>query len=230
MRRIALLGLMLLPRLGFATDLGPPAAGFDSGGFTLRATLKGTSSQYSLQRDDRPAEDPGFRTSFATGSVEGAFGVQDRVRVIAHYGIGGFNDYSTPGAPDGTYKVYGGGARVTVMRLKNAPIEIGGGLSLAWWERDAAIFAGEWTVLAGGALRIVPGHVVYGGAQYYTVGGTQSVIAEIEGVEVGVNGEAAALYGGYEMRLAILSARIEFRAEAPVFHRTGFGLSVGMEF
>ncbi len=221
---------MLVPQLGFATDLGPPAAGFDGSGFTLRPTIKGTTSMYSLTRDDDPTG-PGYRASFATGGVEGAFGVQDRVRIVANIGVGGFNGYNQPlGGPDGTYKVYGGGARVTVLRMKAAPVELGGGLNLSWWERQGAVAAGEWTLLAGGAVRVVPGHVLYGGGQYFTVGGTQRVMAQIDTAEVALHGEGMAIYGGYEARLAFLSARIEVRAEAPTFHRTGYGFSLGLEF
>src|SRR5687768_18146977 len=97
---------MLVPSFGFATDLGPPAAGFDDGGFTVRATLKGTTSQYRLVNDNEPPDSEPYRASFATGGVEGALGFQDRVRFVAHIGAGGFNNYTAQTeAPDGAYKV-----------------------------------------------------------------------------------------------------------------------------
>lgn len=220
---------MLAAAEGLATDLGPPAAGFDGGGFTMRLTLKGSTTQYLLTDASDPNAE--YRASFATGGAEAAFGFQDRVRLLATFGVGGFNGYNQAfTAPDGTYKVYGGGVRVTAFRPQALDVELGGGANLTWWEEDGQVAAGEWTLLGGLAARPLPGFVLYGGLQYFSVGGTQAVPATVNTTPVRLQGEGYAGYGGAEFRLGILSARLEARAEVPTLQRTGFGLSAGFEF
>lgn len=217
----------LLPAIASATDLGPAPAGFDRDGFTLRGTLKASSAQYDLEADDGTH----YKTSFAFGGVEGAFGIQDRVRVVGLVGAGGFTGYNQPTtAPDGSYLVFGGGTRVTLWRGKMLPIELGAGANVTFWQREERLASGEWTAMLGGAARITPGNVLYGGAQYYTVGSSTRPEAEVGGTVVSLKGDAPALYGGYELRLAILSLRAEVRGEAPTWRRLGFGFSAGFDF
>lgn len=219
--------LLFAPALASATDLGPAPAGFDRDGFTLRGTMKATSSQYLLQADDGTT----YKSSFAFAGAEAAFGIQDRVRVLAVAGVGGFNGYDQPlTAPDGNYGVFGAGARVTVWRGKMLPIELGGGLNLTWWQREERIASGEWTALFGGAMRLTPGNVVYGGAQYYTIGSSTRPQAEVGGTVVNLTSDAPALYAGWELRLVVLSLRAEVRGEAPTWRRLGFGFSAGFDF
>ena len=223
--RSVLSALFVLPATAFATDLGPAPAGFDRDGFTLRGTLKASTAQYALEADDGTT----YETSFATAGAELAFGVQDRVRVVGFAGAGGFAGYDTVAAPDGSYGVYGAGGRVTVWRSRHLPLELGGGLNLTWWNRDERLASGEWTVLGGGAVRVTPGNVIYAGAQYYVIGRSTRPQAEVGGVVVHLDGAAPALYGGWELRLALLSLRAEIRGEAPTWRRLGFGMSAGFD-
>ena len=224
-RGIAVLTL-LCPGFAWATDLGPAPAGFDRDGFTLRGTFKGTSSQYSLAADDGTI----YETSFATAGAELAIGVQDRVRAVAFAGVGGFTGYDEHLAtPDGSYGVFGGGARVTVWRAKHLPVELGGGANLTWWTRDDVVASGEWTALGGGAVRLTPGNVIYAGAQYWFIGRSTRPQAEVGDVIVHLEGDAPALYAGWEVRLALVSLRAEMRGEAPTWRRLGFGFSAGFD-
>jgi len=221
------LAALAVPALASATDLGPAPAGFDRDGFTLRGTLKATSQQYLLQADDGTE----YKSSFAFAGAEAAFGIQDRVRFVGMAGIGGFNGYDQPlTAPDGNYSVFGGGVRVTAWRGKRLPMELGGGVNLTWWQRDDRLASGEWTAMAGGAIRVTPGNVIYGGAQYYTIGSSTRPQAEVGGTVVNLKGDAPALYGGWELRLLLLSLRAEVRGEAPTWRRLGFGVSAGFDF
>lgn len=222
-----LLLLALAPAVASGTDLGPAPAGFDRDGFTMRGTLKTTSSQYLLQADDGTT----YKSSFAFAGAEVAFGVQDRVRVVGLAGVGGFNGYDQPlTAPDGSYGVFGGGGRVTIWRGKLLPVELGGGVNLTWWQRDDRIASGEWSAMFGGAARLTPGNVVYGGAQYYTIGSSTRPQAKVGGTVVNLKGDAPALYAGWELRLVLLSLRAEVRGEAPTWRRLGFGFSAGFDF
>jgi hypothetical protein len=219
--------LFFAPALALATDLGPAPAGFDRDGFTLRGTLKATSSQYLLQADDGT----NYKSSFAFAGAELAFGIQDRVRVLGVAGVGGFNAYDQPlTAPDGSYGVFGGGARVTLWRGKTLPAELGAGLNLTWWQREDRIASGEWTGMLGGALRLTPGNALYAGAQYYTIGSSTRPQAEVGGTVVNLKGDAPALYAGWELRLVVLSLRAEVRGEAPTWRRLGAGFSAGFDF
>lgn len=216
-----------VPTLAGATDLGPAPAGFDRDGFTLRGTVKATSQQYLLQADDGT----NYESSFTFGGAEVAFGIQDRIRVLAVVGVGGFTGYNQPlTAPDGSYLVYGAGGRVTLWRGKTFPVELGGGLNVTFWEREERIASGEWTAMFGGAARLTPGNVIYGGAQYYTIGSSTRPQAEVGGTIVNLKGGAPALYAGWELRLVVLSLRAEVRGEAPTWHRLGFGVSAGFDF
>ena len=222
----AALAFAFAPSPATATDLGPAPAGFDRDGITLRGTVKATSAQYRLEADDGTT----YKSSFAFAGAEAAFGVQDRVRFTGMAGVGGFNGYDQPlTAPDGKYGVFGAGARVTVYRSKLLPIELGGGANLTWWSREDHLSSGEWTLIAGGAARLTPGNVLYGGAQYYMIGSSTRPQAKVEDVVVSLKGSGAALYGGWELRLALLSLRAEIRGEAPTWRRLGFGLSMGFD-
>lgn len=226
-RPLALAFLVIaFPSLSAATDLGPAPAGFDEDGFTLRGTLKTTAAQYELKADDGTT----YRTSFAYAGAEVSFGLQDRVRLLANAGAGGFNGYNQPlASPDGSYAVFGAGARVTFFRSQILPVELGGGLNLTWWRRQERIASGEWTALIGGAARVTPGNVLYAGGQYYLVGRGTRPEAEVGGTVVLLEGDAPALYAGWELRLTLMSLRAELRAEAPTWRRLGFGLSAGFE-
>lgn len=217
--------LLLVPCAAFATDLGPAPAGFDRDGFTLRGTMKATAAQYALHADDGTT----YEASFSTAGAELAFGVQDRVRVLGFAGVGGFTGYDTVAAPDGSYGVFGAGGRVTVWRSKHLPVELGGGVNLTWWNRDDRVASGEWTALGGGAVRVTPGNVIYAGAQYWFVGRSTRPQAEVGDVVVHLDGDAPALYGGWELRLALVSLRAEVRGEAPTWRRLGFGFSAGFD-
>lgn len=226
LRKILAACVVLLPSMAAATDLGPAPAGFDRDGFTLRGTLKGTSSQYSLEADDGTK----YETSFAFAGAEAALGLQDRVRVVGMVGAGGFTGYNQPTtAPDGSYLVFGGGGRVTLYRSKMLPVELGAGANLTFWQHEETLASGEWTGMLGAAARITPGNVIYGGAQYYTIGSSTRPEAEVNDTVVSLKGAAPALYGGYELRLAILSLRAEVRGEAPTWRRLGFGFSAGFD-
>lgn len=223
LRLVAL--LLAAPSISLATDLGPAPAGFDRDGFTLRGTMKATTAQYALHADDGTT----YETSFSTAGAELAFGVQDRVRVLGFAGIGGFTGYDAVTAPDGSYGVYGVGGRVTLWRSRHLPVELGGGMNVTWWSRDERIASGEWTALAGGAVRVTPGNVIYGGAQYWFLGRSTRPQADVGGVIVHLDGDAPALYGGWELRLALLSLRAELRGEPPTWRRLGFGISAGFD-
>ena len=126
--------------------------------------------------------------------------------------------------------VFGGGARVTLWRPKALPFELGGGLNVTWWQRQDRLASGEWTAMFGGAARVTPGNVIYGGAQYYTIGTSTRPQAEVGGTVVSLKGGAPALYAGWELRLVLLSLRAEIRGEAPTWRRLGLGFSAGFDF
>ncbi len=222
------LGLLLLPPAAVASDFGSPAAGFDGSGFDIRLALHGTLSQY-LMHEGNPLVDA-HDLAFTAGGVEASFAFQDRVRLLVDLGTGGFKARDESGeTAKATFNVYGAGARITVFRSKLAPIELGAGANVELWESDNVFSSGEWTALVGGAARLFPGNVLYAGAQYYTVGGSKRVPIEIDDAVLELTGRAAALYVGYELKLAIVSTRLELRTEAPTFDRSAVGLSLGIE-
>src|SRR5207244_11081377 len=106
----------------------------------------------------------------------------------------------------------------------------GGGLQLTWWQRTgtADIASGDRTLLAGLDAHPWPGSVFYGGVLHVSVGASIPVPVTIGGSETRVAGSAFGIYGGYQLRLGLFSGRIEARAEAPDFHRTGLAGPAGV--
>lgn len=222
---------MLPTRKVFGTELGLPTAGFHKGPVDVRGAVSVDSTMYSLH--DANDVNATYTGSFLNVNLVGSIGILERVEFNLQSGSGGFNGYNQPpGSPDGSYRTYGGGARVTVWRSDDVPIEIGGGLQLAWWQKAGTpdVASGDRTLLVGASAHPFAGSVVYGGFLHYSIGASVPVPATVGTSDVLVAGSGYCLYGGYQLRLGLLSARIEARAEAPTFHRTGVGGSVGIEF
>jgi len=222
------LASLAAPAAAHATEMGLPTAGFHTVPFVVRVGIAGDSTMYQFQDATDPTKT--YNAAFATGGAVAAVGILKRVEVNGGIGAAGFNSYqNTFGAPDGTYKFYTAGLRVTVWKSEELPVQVGGGAQLAWWNHDNLISSGERTLVVGASWRPIEGNVVFGGGEYFTVGSGAAVDAKIETTPVKLVASGGALYGGYRLRLGIFVLQAEGRLEMPDPSRHQIGAMAGLE-
>ena len=102
-------------------------------------------------------------------------------------------------------------------------------MQAAWWNHNGLIGSGERTLVAGFAWKPVLGNVIFGGAEYFSVGSGAGVDATLDGTPLSLETAGEALYGGYRGRLGIFVLEVEGRVEVPTLDRHGLGFMAGIE-